>query len=80
MEMRKNVQNLYTSFVRIWGLKATCILRWIWKVLQIIPTIIPAEIWKKGTDSLPSATVGCVIGAHAGPGAIAVAFFEACNS
>lgn len=38
------------------------------------------EIWKKGTDSLPSATVGCVIGAHAGPGAIAVAFFEACNS
>lgn len=34
------------------------------------------ELWKAHTDNLPVATVGCVIGAHIGPGAIAVAFFE----
>lgn len=35
-----------------------------------------ADLWKPRTDSLPIATVGCVIGAHAGPGAIAVVFFK----
>ena len=35
-----------------------------------------AELWQGKTEHLPIATVGCAIGAHAGPGAIAVAFFE----
>ena len=35
-----------------------------------------AELWQGKTQSLPIATVGCAIGAHAGPGAIAIAFFE----
>ena len=34
------------------------------------------DLWQHSTDTLPIATVGCVIGAHAGPGAIAVAFFK----
>jgi len=34
------------------------------------------DLWQDNTDTLPIATVGCVIGAHAGPGAIAVAFFK----
>ncbi len=34
------------------------------------------EIWKNHTDSLPVSTVGCAIGTHAGPGAVAVAYFE----
>ena len=35
-----------------------------------------AELWQGKTDELPIATVGCAIGTHAGPGAVAVAFFE----
>ena len=35
-----------------------------------------AELWEGNAQSLPIATVGCAIGTHAGPGAIAVAFFE----
>ena len=35
-----------------------------------------AELWQGKTQNLPVATVGCAIGAHAGPGAIAIAFFE----
>lgn len=35
-----------------------------------------AHIWKAHTDSLPIGTVGGTIGTHAGPGAIAVAFFR----
>lgn len=35
-----------------------------------------AELWQGKTDDLPIATVGCVIGAHVGPGAVAVAYFE----
>ncbi len=35
-----------------------------------------AELYSAHTDELPITTVGCVIGTHAGPGAIAVAFFE----
>jgi DegV family protein with EDD domain len=35
-----------------------------------------ADLWQGRTDKLPIATVGCVIGTHVGPGAIAVAFFE----
>ena len=35
-----------------------------------------AEIWEGKTEKLPICTVGCAIGAHVGPGAIAVAFFE----
>ena len=34
------------------------------------------ELWKGKTDRLPIATVGCTIGTHAGPGAIALAFYE----
>ena len=35
-----------------------------------------SELWEGKTVSLPIATVGCAIGTHVGPGAIAVAFFE----
>lgn len=35
-----------------------------------------AELWEGKTGKLPIATIGCTIGAHAGPGAIALAFFE----
>jgi len=35
-----------------------------------------AELWQGRTASLPISTVGCTIGSHIGPGAIAVAFFE----
>ncbi len=34
------------------------------------------DLWSYTTDNLPIATVGCAIGTHVGPGAIAVAFFE----
>ena len=32
-------------------------------------------LWKAGTNDLKYAAIGSVIGTHAGPGAIAVAFF-----
>ena len=35
-----------------------------------------AALWQSGIDSLPYVTVGSVVGTHAGPGAIAVAFFR----
>ncbi len=35
-----------------------------------------AELWQEYADALPVVTVGCTIGTHAGPGAVAVAFFE----
>lgn len=35
-----------------------------------------AELWEGKTQQLPIATVGCTIGTHVGPGAVAVAFFE----
>lgn len=35
-----------------------------------------ADLWQANTHELPVCTVGCVIGTHVGPGAIAVAFFE----
>ncbi len=34
------------------------------------------DLWNHATDSLTVVTVGCTIGTHVGPGAIAVAFFE----
>ncbi len=34
------------------------------------------ELWQRYRGELPIATVGCSIGAHVGPGAVAVAFFE----
>lgn len=34
------------------------------------------DLWHTETRELPVSTVGCVIGTHVGPGAIAVAFFE----
>lgn len=34
-----------------------------------------SELWKGNIEELPIATVGSVIGTHAGPGAIAIAFF-----
>ena len=33
------------------------------------------ELWKGMAEFLPISTVGCTIGTHAGPGAVAVAFF-----
>ena len=35
-----------------------------------------AELWKTNVSELPITTVGCTIGTHVGPGAIAVAFFD----
>lgn len=35
-----------------------------------------AELWEGKVEELPISTVGCAIGTHAGPGAIAIAFFE----
>lgn len=35
-----------------------------------------AELWEGKTEKLPISTVGCTIGTHVGPGAVAVAFFE----
>jgi DegV family protein with EDD domain len=34
------------------------------------------DLWQGHAQSLPISTVGCAIGAHVGPGAIAVAFFD----
>ena len=36
-----------------------------------------AHLWRDNVDSLPQTVVGSVIGTHAGPGAVAVAFFSA---
>ena len=36
-----------------------------------------AELWKGRVENLPCAVVGSVVGTHAGPGAVAVAFFAA---
>ena len=33
-------------------------------------------LWTDGTDTLPCTAIGSVIGTHAGPGAVAVAFFK----
>ena len=33
-------------------------------------------LWENGTDNLPITSIGSVVGTHAGPGAIAVAFFH----
>ena len=35
------------------------------------------HIWESGTESVRYTTIGSVIGTHAGPGAVAVAFFKA---
>lgn len=35
-----------------------------------------SELWNSRAKELPITTVGCTIGTHVGPGAIAVAFFE----
>jgi fatty acid-binding protein DegV len=35
-----------------------------------------AELWKGHLDELRTTIVGSVIGTHAGPGAVAVAFFH----
>ena len=34
------------------------------------------HLWEDGTDSLRTTAIGSVIGTHAGPGAVAVAFFR----
>ena len=34
------------------------------------------EIWEGNLTEVPTCTIGCAIGAHAGPGAVAIAFFE----
>lgn len=33
------------------------------------------DLWQEHTDQPPVTTVGCTIGTHVGPGAVAVAFF-----
>ncbi len=35
-----------------------------------------ADLWKGQTDSLRISAIGCIIGTHIGPGAVAVAFFK----
>jgi DegV family protein with EDD domain len=35
-----------------------------------------ADLWEGNTRDLPISSVGCTIGTHVGPGAVAVAFFE----
>ena len=35
-----------------------------------------AHLWRDNVESLPQTVVGSVIGTHAGPGAVAVAFFS----
>jgi DegV family protein with EDD domain len=35
-----------------------------------------ADLWEGQTQDLPISSVGCTIGTHVGPGAVAVAFFE----
>lgn len=35
-----------------------------------------AHMWRDGTDTLRYTCIGSVIGTHAGPGAVAVAFFK----
>lgn len=35
-----------------------------------------SELWEGQIEQLPVCTVGCAIGTHVGPGAVAVAFFE----
>ena len=35
-----------------------------------------APLWENGADSLRYTTIGSVVGTHAGPGAIAAAFFH----
>ena len=35
-----------------------------------------AALWENGVDALPIAAIGSVIGTHAGPGGVAVAFFK----
>lgn len=35
-----------------------------------------ADLWQSHTQQLPVSMVGCVIGTHVGPGAIALAFFQ----
>lgn len=34
------------------------------------------ELWRGHTDKLPVMEIGATIGTHAGPGAIAVAYFD----
>ena len=34
------------------------------------------DLWQNKLDRLDIAQIGCVVGTHAGPGAIAVAFFD----
>ena len=36
-----------------------------------------AALWEGHLDNLPCSVVGSVVGTHAGPGAVAVAFFSA---
>ena len=36
-----------------------------------------AQLWQGNTETLPVSVVGSVVGTHAGPGAVAVAFFSA---
>ncbi|MBQ1281451.1 MAG: DegV family protein, partial [Oscillospiraceae bacterium] len=35
-----------------------------------------AHLWADYTDELPTSIVGSVVGTHAGPGAVALAFFK----
>ena len=35
-----------------------------------------AALWENGVENLPYTSIGSVVGTHAGPGAIAAAFFR----
>ena len=37
---------------------------------------VPGSLWENGTESLVTTSIGSVVGTHAGPGAIAAAFFR----
>ena len=34
------------------------------------------DLWQGSAEELPISTIGCVIGAHLGPGAVGLAFFS----
>ena len=56
--------------------------RFVSKSLPLLPPALlqkyirdSAALWEGNCESLPTVVVGSVVGTHAGPGAVAVAFF-----
>ena len=57
--------------------------RFVSKSVPLLPAALlqkyirdSAGLWNDRVDSLNQTVVGCVVGTHAGPGAVAVAFFS----